>query len=189
MNPWLKQLKIALLLFGSISLTAQDKQTTTTVFTSGTTFVQVPVIVQRSGKHVSGLKKEVFSLRQDGKEQSIATFEEVHAGSTQAPEAQDQSGNKAGPLNVPRQITIIAMDMVNTPNLDRTYFIQEFARYLAKSGKFDGPVGLVAIERSGIRVLKGFTNDPHVLMEAISEHSMANPTSNSQGPEYSRQLY
>src|SRR5947209_20181321 len=112
MNPWLKQLKIALLLFGSISLTAQDKQTTTTVFTSGTSFVQVPVIVQRSGEHVSGLKKDAFSLRQDGKEQPIATFEEIHAGGGQTAEVQGQSGNQAAP--VPAQITIIALDMVNT---------------------------------------------------------------------------
>src|SRR5262245_34388813 len=124
MKPSMKPLIIALLLIGSNSLTAQDKQAERPVFTSGTTFVQVPVIVQRSGKHVSGLKKDSFVLRQDGKEQSIAIFEEIHAGSAQTLEAEGQVGNKVGA--VPKQITIIAMDMVNTPNLDRTYFIQEF---------------------------------------------------------------
>lgn len=187
MNPSIRPLTIALFLFGSISLGAQEKQSETPVFKSGTTFVQVPVIVQRSGKHVSGLKKDAFSLRQDGKEQSIAAFEEVHAGGAQIPVAQDQSGNGAA-LPVPRQITIIAMDLVNTPNLDRTYFIQEFNRYLGKSGKFEGPVALVAIERTGIRVMKGFTMDPRVLMEAIGEHSNSQPTNNTQGTEGTRQL-
>src|SRR4051812_36459585 len=134
---------------------AQDKQTNTPVFTSGTNFVQVPVIVQRSGKHVSGLKKEDFALRQDGKDQPIASFEEIHAeGATQTGEAQAQFGNQAG--QIPPQITIIALDMVNTPNLDRAYFTQEFQRFLEKSGKFPGPIGVVAIERSGIQILKGF---------------------------------
>src|SRR5437868_3800816 len=135
MSPSMKLL-IPFLVLGSISILAhaQDKQQPP-VFTSGTSFVQVPVIVQRSGKHVSGLKKDDFNLRQDGKEQPIATFEEIHAGGGQTAEAQGQIGNQAAP--VPAQITIIALDMVNTPNLDRTYFMQEFERYLTKSGKFD----------------------------------------------------
>src|SRR5262245_47780261 len=63
------------------SLAAQDKQAAQTpLFTAGTSFVQVPVIVQRSGKHVGGLKKDDFVLRQDGKEQPIASFEEIHTG-------------------------------------------------------------------------------------------------------------
>ena len=60
------RLLIPFLVLGSISILAhaQDKQQPP-VFTSGTSFVQVPVIVQRSGKHVSGLKKDDFNLRQD----------------------------------------------------------------------------------------------------------------------------
>ena len=174
---------IPFLVLSSILVLAQTKQQTP-VFSSGTNFVQVPVIVQRSGKHVSGLKKEDFSLRQDGKEQPIATFEEIHGDGGRPLEAQGQIGNHVAP--VPAQITIVALDMVNTPNLDRTYFIQEFERYLAKSGKFDGPVGVVAIERTGIRVLKGFTKDPSQLLAAIAEHSNSQPANNSQGTEFTR---
>src|ERR1700746_1989057 len=96
----------------SISFASVVSQSGTPVFS------QVPVIVQRSGKHVSGLKKEDFVLRQDGKDQPIATFEEMQTG--QAPkgtEAQPEFGNQAG--RIPQQITIIALDMVNTPTLDR----------------------------------------------------------------------
>ena len=32
-------------------------------FTSGTNYVEVPVIVQRSGKHVAGLAKDAFTLK------------------------------------------------------------------------------------------------------------------------------
>ena len=184
MSPSIKLL-IPFLVLGSISVLAQDKQQPP-VFTSGTSFVQVPVIVQRSGKHVSGLKKDDFSLRQDGKEEPIATFEEIHAGGAQTAETQGQIGNRLAP--VPAQITVIALDMVNTPNLDRTYFMQEFERYLTKSEKFDGPIGVVAIERTGIRVLKGFTKDPRQIMAAIAEHSNSQPTNNTQGTELIRQL-
>ena len=58
----------------------KNQQTETPVFTSGTDFVEVPVLVQKSGKHVSGLKKEDFVLRQDGKvvEPVIAGTEDIH---------------------------------------------------------------------------------------------------------------
>ena len=69
------KLLLAILALGSASRALADKQAETPVFTSGTNFVQVPVIVQRSGKHVPGLKKENFVLRQDGKAQPIATYE------------------------------------------------------------------------------------------------------------------
>jgi VWFA-related protein len=178
---------LVVLAFGSILRSAAQEQTSTPVFTSGTNFVQVPVIVQRSGKHVSGLKKEDFVLRQDGKEQPIASFEEIHAGSTvQIGEAQSQFGNEAG--QVPPQITIIALDMVNTPNLDRAYFTQEFERFLAKSGKFEGPIGVVAIERTGIQVVKGFTTDPRIIMAAVSKDANEQPTANNQHTELTRQM-
>src|SRR5437868_4292952 len=185
MSPAIKTL-ITFLVLSSISVIAQDKKAQSPIFTSGISFVQVPVIVQRSGKHVSGLKKDDFSLRQDGKEEPIATFEEIHVGSVPTAETQGQFGNQVA--QVPPQITIIALDMVNTPNLDRTYFMQEFERYLAKSGKFDGPVGVVAIERTGIRVIKGFTNDPRQMLAAITEHSNSQPTNNTQGTEGTRQI-
>src|SRR5690242_20197067 len=176
----------ALLFLLPISLKAQDKQAQTPVFTSGTSFVQVPVIVQRSGKHVGGLRKEDFVLRQDGKDQPIASFEEIHTGMGRVAVAQDQIGNTGS--WVPPQITIIAMDMVNTPNLDRTYFMQEFERYLTKSDKFNGPVGVVAIERTGIRVVRGFTKDPRLIMAAFNENSNAQPTNNSQMSQLSKQF-
>ncbi|HJW99332.1 MAG TPA: VWA domain-containing protein [Terriglobales bacterium] len=177
---------VAVLGLGSTCL-SQDKQAGTPIFTAGSNFVQVPVIVQRSGKHVSGLKKDLFVLRQDGKEQIIATFEEIRGGeSGRGAQTQTQFGNQAA--QVPQQITVIALDTVNTPTLDRTYFIQELERYLTKPGKFEGPIGLVAIERSGIRIMTGFTNDPRPIMAAIREHANAQPSNNAQQGSDSRQI-
>jgi VWFA-related protein len=179
-------LLIATALLNSLLVSAQSNQSTRQAFTSETNFVQVPVIVQRSGRHVTGLKKEAFVLKQDGKEQPIATFEEIHAGGERVPDAQAQFGNEA--TQVPPQITIIALDMVNTPNLDRTYFMQQFERYLAKASSYNGPIGVVAIERNGIRIVKGFTKDPHAILAAMSQNLNAQPTNNTQGREFTRQF-
>lgn len=177
-----------LLAITSTVFAAEQQDQRTPVFTSGTTFVQVPVIVQRSGKHVSGLKKEDFVLRQDGKEQPIASFEELHRGAqvTSSEPAASGFGNEGS--HVPPQITIIAIDMVNTPNLDRAYFTQEFQRYLSRSDKFNGPIGLVEIERGGIRVVKGFTTDPRVLLSSITKSSTSQPTANNDASLITRQI-
>jgi VWFA-related protein len=170
---------IAALALSPICYSMQQKQADAPVFTTGTNFVQVPVIVQKSGKHVIGLKKKDFVLRQDGKEQPIASFEEIRLGGGKlSADAQSQFGNQSG--QVPQQISIIALDMVNTPNLDRAYFTQEFERYLSKSGPFGGPIALVAIERSGIRILREFTTNPRLLLSAITKDSTAQPTAHNE---------
>ena len=166
------------------SFASTDSQTGTPVFTTRTNFVQVPVIVQRSGKHVSGLKKEDFTLRQDGKDQPIATFEEVQTGqSANGSEVQSQFGNgsrnKAG--RMPQQITVIALDMVNTPNLDRTYFTDKFQALLTKSGELDSPIALVALERGGVHVLRDFTTDSRRLLSAMNKDATLLPTAHN-GP-------
>jgi VWFA-related protein len=179
------KLLLAVLVLGSVSRASAEKQPETPVFTSGTNFVQVPVIVQRSAKHVPGLKKEDFVLRQDGKVQPIATFEEIHA-STHGAQIQGRFGNQSG--DVPSQLTVIALDMVNTPPLDRAYFTQEFERYLTKSGTFMGPISLVAIERSGIHVLRDFTTDSRSLLSAINKDANAQPTGNTEAFSTTRQI-
>src|SRR5277367_752706 len=50
----------------------------TPVFKSRAEVVLVPVVVQsKHGGHVGGLTKDAFHLEENGKEQSIAHFEEV----------------------------------------------------------------------------------------------------------------
>src|SRR4051812_36760159 len=51
---------------------AQQTPTQTPTFATKTEYVQVPVIVQKSGKHLTGLSKTDFIIQQDGKDQPIA---------------------------------------------------------------------------------------------------------------------
>src|SRR5262245_32565262 len=99
-------------------------------------YVEVPVIVQRSGKHVTGLKNENFALQQDGKVQQISTFEEVHSST-----AVSKTDATAEPVAELPQFRIIAMDTVNTPNLDRAYFEKEFEKYLSSMNTMSAETG------------------------------------------------
>jgi VWFA-related protein len=155
----------------------------TPLFTTGTEFVQVPVIVQRGGKHVPGLKKENFVLRQDGKDQALASFEEIHRG--EKPPEVVVPGQAV--VQAPQQITIIALDMVNTPNLDRAYFNEQIQRYLSRPNRFPGPIALVAIERNGIRVMREFTTDPKAILSAFKKESTKPTTANNDADTGMRQ--
>src|SRR5205823_1774865 len=148
-------------------------------------FAEVPVIVQRSGKHVGGLKKENFTLQQDGKTQPIATFEEIHAGPAAGGAKADSSDNSQ--LDIP-QFTIIALDTVNTPTLDRAYFEKEFQKYLTAVGTLKTSTGLVVIERTGIRVLCGFTTNAKALLTAMQYANKMPPTKNSDPNKLAQQL-
>jgi len=185
----MNKLLIAVVIGLSLSTTVvgddKDQKISAPVFTSGTDFVEVPVIVQKSGKHVSGLKKEDFVLRQDGKDQPIAFFQEVLL-STERGQKPEQ-GSVAPEGQIPPQMIVIALDMVNTPNLDRAYFTEQFQRYLSKAAKFTTPIALAAIERSGIHILREFTTDPRVLLSAITKDS-TQPGPSNNGPSVSRQL-
>ena len=169
-------------------LSAQSQDTQTPTFTTSTEFVQVPVIVQRGGKHVGGLSKESFVLRQDGKDQPIVSFEEIHRG-PKPPAGETATAEVHDPVRpAPKPITIIALDLVNTPNLDRAYFAEEFQRYLLGSHNFGGPIGLVAIENTGVRVIKEFTNDPQQLLAAYRKEIRKPQTSNNNPSTITREV-
>jgi VWFA-related protein len=87
----------------------------------------------------------------------------------------------------PQQITIIALDMVNTPNLDRAYFNEQIQRYLSRPDRFPGPIGLVAIERNGIRVLREFTTDPKAILSAFKKEGNKATTANNDADTGMRQ--
>lgn len=54
-------------------------------FRSRSDLVLVPVVIRdRNGKHVTGLPRRAFQLREKGKEQAITLFEEVSAPTTDA---------------------------------------------------------------------------------------------------------
>ena len=57
----------------------KDKENNSEVkFTSRTALVLVPTLVtDKSGNHIRGLKKEDFTVLENGAEQKVATFEEI----------------------------------------------------------------------------------------------------------------
>src|ERR1700719_41225 len=106
-------------------LCSQEKQTKTTTFTSSTELVLIPTVVHdKSGSHISGLSKEEFVLKLDGKSQPLAIFEEVKTDSNRLRRSTGENGtfsniNPSGSSQHHR-VSIIVLDFVNTPFPDQS---------------------------------------------------------------------
>ena len=127
------------------------------------------VVTNNKGEPVTGLKKEDFEVLEDGKPQSISTFEE-HQG---APPTQIKLPQM--PANVytnfplvqtADSVNVIMLDALNTPTSDQVYVHQQMIKYV----KTISPHTRVAIFTlaSRLRMLQGITTDSSLLLAAIN---------------------
>jgi VWFA-related protein len=153
-------------------LPAWPKHDTDTKLTIHTELVLIPTLVtDKSGAHIRGLKQEDFTVEQNGKEQKIATFEEITSDTrrfslpTNSAEFSNSfmSGPSAG------RITLIVLDLINTRFSDQASARQELLKYLTESVDVREPTGLYVLTRSGIQVIHDFTTDPQILVAALHQ--------------------
>ena len=149
----------------------KDKENNSEVkFTSRTELVLIPTLVtDKSGTHISGLKKEDFTVLENGAEQKIATFEEItsDAHRLSRPKNPNEFSNSLAGKPSANRITVIVLDFINTPFLDQTEARKELLKYLTQSVDQREPMALYTLTRSGIHVIHDFTTDPRVLVAAL----------------------
>lgn len=177
---YFKRLRWALAVTGIFlpTLLAQAPPSKDTVFTSATNLVLVPTVVSKSGAHLSGLKKEDFVLKQDGKPQAIAVFEEV---TTNAERVSRSNGEHGTFTNVDpakggyQRLSIIVLDFVNTPLPDQSNARTALIKFLSEIAESREPMCLLALTSSGLTVLQDFTDDPKLLATALSKAKSTTP--------------
>jgi VWFA-related protein len=139
-------------------------------FTARAELVLVPVLVtDKSGAHISGLKKEDFTVLENGAEQKIATFEEITSDAHRysRPKNPNEFSNSVAGAASNRRITIMVLDLLNTRFADQAYARQDLLKYLTQSVDQREPTALYTLTRSGIHVIHDFTTDPRVLVAAL----------------------
>jgi VWFA-related protein len=148
-----------------------DKEDNSPVkFTVRTELVLIPTVVSdKSGNHITGLKKEDFTVLENGAERQIATFEEVH--SEPRPLLRPSNPNEfsnfvAGEPSTSR-ITLIVLDFINTPFMAQAAGRQELLKYLTQSVDAREPTALYTLTRNGLQVIHNFTTDPRILAAAL----------------------
>jgi VWFA-related protein len=153
--------------------TAAAPSTPDITFKAKSELVTVPVIVtDKTGAHIHGLKKEDFVLSEDGKPQKIATLEEVTKPSGPAvPPAigPRQFSNVLSPDPKPVNLTILVLDLINTPFEDQAYAKAQLIKYLSEIGNDPPPTSILVLDRNGIKVIHDFATDPSKLSTALQK--------------------
>jgi VWFA-related protein len=169
-RPWLV---VALTLSLTVATdAAQNPSNPVSTLTSRTELVSVPVVVtDNAGTHVHGLKKEDFRVLEEGVEQPVSVFEEIQGGPAVAPHDVGSPGqfsnvHEDDPAN--RQFTIVLIDMLNTPVPDQVRAKDEVVKYLTEPGNSEHPLSLLALNRTGVKLIHQFTRDPKELTKALN---------------------
>lgn len=154
-------------------LYSQTAQTKTPTLTSSTELVLIPTVVNdKSGSHISGLKREEFVLKQDGKSQSIAVFEEVKTNPARLRRSEGEHGSFS---NVDpggseyHRLSIIVLDLVNTPFADQANARTALVKFLSGVAESGEPMCLLALTSGGLTLLHDFTDDPKLLATELSK--------------------
>jgi VWFA-related protein len=144
-------------------------------FKSQTSLVQVPVVVtDKAGGHIHQLTKGDFKILEDGKVQSIVSFEEIVPDKSVVPGLSRPAGtftNLTADESKPRSVTVMVLDKVNTPFLNQAYARGQLIKYLANHLDLSQPLGLMAIGSKGVTVLSGLSSDPATLIAALKKAS------------------
>ena len=152
-------------------LLAQTIAPNAPTFTSSTELVLVPTLVNdKSGAHISGLTKDEFALRQDGKSHAIAVFEEVRTNSTRLRRSEGEHGtfsNLETGTSEYHRLNIIVLDFVNTPLPDQSNARNELLKFLSEVAESGEPMCLLALTSGGLTLVHDFTDDPKLLAEGL----------------------
>lgn len=139
--------------------------------------VQVDVVVtNKKGEPVSGLKKDQFTVFEDGAPENIASFEEhhdtPHASPTQA------TANSAAPLppntytssqsvHPSDSMSVLLLDWVNTQPADQVYVRTQVVKYL-RTVRPGTRLAIFALTPE-LRIVQGFTTETARLLAAIND--------------------
>lgn len=150
----------------------QDQEAPTTTIRSQTQLVYVPIVVRgKDGKHLTGLTKEAFTVQQDGTPQQISVFEEISGPRAKERGLSVDPGfvTNATPETSDRQLTVIVLDVMNTPIMRQADARQAVIKYLGKSARANHPIALFALNSNGLRQVYSFTEDPKLLIAALQK--------------------
>jgi VWFA-related protein len=163
---------------GSVTQQATGNATQAETIHARTQVVLLDVVAtDHAGHPVTDLKREDFTVLEQGKSQQIASFNMVDlAKHTPLPGVQDAAG-KLPPgvygtyktaVGEQQELTVLLLDALNTPWAHQAYARYEMLKYLEKHHP-TGHTAVYALNTTLLR-LQDFTDDPEVLKRAIKKH-------------------
>jgi VWFA-related protein len=168
-----RRLGLIPLLLAALSLHSQtvapDAGNPTTIKTKVRLALVDVVVTNEKGVAVTGLHKGDFQVLEDGKPQTISTFEEHHgAPPTQIklPTLPPHVYTNFPVSQTSDAVNVLLLDAMNTPALDQSYVHSQMIKYL----KTIPPSTRVAIFTlaSRLRMLQGVTTDSSELLKVLN---------------------
>ncbi len=162
MRRWLSHPCVAQTVL-AISVFAQTEP----VFHAGTRLVQVDVVVRNKSGPVAGLKKEDFSLLDEGSPQQISLFSVTtqHSSKQATPLPAGTVSNRLSRLGeAPASATVLLIDRLNTPINSQPYANQKVIRFVGTNGG-RARLGIYTLG-SALHVVQDLTDDPDRLERA-----------------------
>jgi VWFA-related protein len=160
----------AILFLSALTPGAAQENTAKNKLAARTNLVIVPVVVtDRKGIHIRGLKKDEFEVKEDGKVQALASFEEISANANPVQRATLPPNAFTNEVTdeQPKELEIIALDLLNTPFASQAQARQGLIEFLSKSVKENSLLALVVFQANHVRMIHNFTTDRAVLTAAI----------------------
>src|SRR3954470_7835452 len=114
----------------------QPEQSST--FKANTELVLIPVVVSKGNEPVRDLKKENFTVEEDGKSRAITLFEVVTPATVAArakkkdPGAKEFSNTNTS-TEVPQALTLIVIDGINTRPMNQEQARKQVLGFIAKN--------------------------------------------------------
>ncbi len=150
---------------------APDSSNTVATIKTKVRLVLVDVVATNGkGDAVTGLQKSDFQILEDGKEQTISTFEEHH-GATPAqiklPALPPHVYTNFPVTQTADSVNVLLLDALNTPSRDQSYVHSQMLKYL----KTIPPGTRVAVFTlaSRLRMLQGVTTDSSELLAVLNK--------------------
>jgi VWFA-related protein len=150
---------------------APDASTPASTLQINTSAVLLDVIVtDHSGKPVTGLKQDAFTVTEQSKPQAISFFEE-HTAAAQPAEPQEipkfppDVFSNFSPFPQPPAVNVLLLDSLNTRIENQAFVHQQALKFLKNSR----PGSRMAIFTMGLGLhfVQGFTDDPALLFAAL----------------------
>lgn len=160
------------------------------VFRTNANLVLVDVVATENGAAVQGLKASDFEVLEDGRPQTVSTFEEHRATDSvrvaSEPDLPSHTYSDAPIYTVPSAVNVLLLDALNTPLSDQVYVRRRMIRYLHSIP----PGTRIAVFTLGsrLRMVDGFTADSSVIEKALTEGAGRPEKSPIMDPIFNQQL-
>ncbi|WP_148210014.1 VWA domain-containing protein [Candidatus Korobacter versatilis] len=139
------------------------------------------VVTDKEGRPVTNLTKDDFTILEDGKPQTVASYAVSEAGATsqQRPKAQPVlpphvTTNRPDVVESSDRIAVLLLDGLNTPPQNQNYLKQQMLKFLAEHFDPSRKLAVVVLSEKLI-VLQTFTSDPALLKTALQKFQAVAP--------------